>query len=298
MARVLRWDEPAEAPSLRELDAATFGSLLHRTLERLYRAHGAAIVAGEGALARWVDAGLAAGDAALGELLLELPLLGAAIREKERRRLHDAVRAFLEYDFRPGEPARERRRFVDVERGFGTAEAPLALEVSGGPLHVRGYIDRIDATPRQAIVRDVKSGKAHPREGKEAGPVPDRDVQLGLYVKVARALASAWGLPSRAGGAYAYASGKGEVEERAFATDADAARLEQATDGWLALGRALLAERRFPPTPDEGDCEYCPFAPLCGSEAPRRAACGLAALGPDGDATLRAFRALKDGEEP
>jgi RecB family exonuclease len=296
MSRVLRWEEPAEAPSLRELDAAVFGSLLHRVLERLYRAHGAEIVAGRGTLPSWIEAGLAAGDAALGELLLELPLVGAAIREKERRRLHDAVRAFLEYDFRPDEPEAERRRFVDVERGFGTAAA-LALEVPGGPLHVRGYVDRLDATLARAIVRDVKSGRVHPREGDEAEPVPDLDVQLGLYVKVARALAGEWGLPPRAVGAYAYASGRGEVRERAFAGDGDAAALEARTDEWLGLARALLAARRFPPTPDEGDCEYCPFAPLCGSDAPRRSGAALAALGPGGDAALVAFRAFKAEED-
>jgi len=296
MSRVLHWEEPAAAPSLRELDPAVFGTLLHRVLERLYRAHGAEIVAGSGALARWVEEGLAAADAALDELLRELPILGAAIREKERRRLHDAVRAFVEYDFRPGEPASGRRRFVDVERGFGTGEAPLALEIGGGSLHVRGYVDRLDATPAATIVRDVKSGRAHPRDGKEAEPSPELDVQLGLYVKVARALAAEWGLPGRAAGAYAYASGRGEVHERAFLRDEDAALLEERTDGWLALARALLAARRFPATPEEADCGYCPFAPLCGSETPRQAAAALAGLGPEDDAALRAFHAFKLGE--
>jgi RecB family exonuclease len=159
---------------------------------------------------------------------------------------------------------------------------------------VRGYVDRIDATSARGIVRDVKSGRAHPRRGAEAEPVPARDVQLGLYVKVARALSAAWGLPPRAAGAYAYASGRGEVEERAFLEDADAAALEASTDGWLGLARSLLAARRFPATPDEGDCEYCPFAPLCGSEAPRRAAAALAALGPGDDGPLLAFRAFKE----
>lgn len=289
MQRVLGWDEPASAPPLRELDPATFGSLLHRVVERLYRDHGAALVAGERTLADAIALGRDAADAAFAEFLLELPLLGEKVREKELARLHDAVIAFLEYDLGPA--AEPGRRFVAVERGFGTREAPLALDVPGGVLHVLGFVDRLDATPHRTIVRDVKSGAAHPREGAEKGPVPGRDVQLGLYVKVARRLARTWEVPGEAVGAYAYASGKGEVTERAFRDDA--AVLERATEGWLGLARDLLAGRKFPATPDESDCGYCPFAPLCGSEEPERAAQGLEA---DDDETLQAFLDLKRGE--
>jgi hypothetical protein len=295
MGRVLRWEEPAAAPPLRALDAATFGSLLHRVVERLYRDEGAAIVAGRRTLAHWLARGRDVADAAFEEFLLELPLLGAKVREKERARLHDAVVAFLEYDW--GERARHPgRRYVDVERGFGTGDAPLALDVPGGVLHVRGYVDRLDATADRTIVRDLKSGRAHPREGSERGPVPGRDVQLGLYVKVARRLARAWDVPARAVGAYAYASGRGEVRERAF--EDDVAVLDDATERWLGLARGLLAERRFPSTPDEGDCGFCPFAPLCGSEEPARASAGLALERElDADGTLGAFLHLKRGEE-
>ena len=289
MARLLRWDAPAAAPPLRELGAAAFGSLLHRVLEQLYRAHGAEIVGRRKALAHWIALGLEVADAVFAESLLAAPLLGARIQEKERARLHQAVRAFVEYDW----AAEEGRRFVDVERGFGTRDAPLALPVPGGALHVRGFMDRLDATADRTIVRDVKSGRAHLRSGDEAGPVAGRDVQLGLYVKVARALAEAWGVPGQAVGAYAYASGKGEVRERAFR--ADVGLLEDATERWLGLARGLLADHAFPGTPDEGDCGYCPFAPLCGSEEPARAALGLEA---EADGTLRAFLALKQGEEP
>ncbi|MFO0585469.1 MAG: PD-(D/E)XK nuclease family protein [Anaeromyxobacter sp.] len=288
MERLLKWEEPAAAPSLRELDAATFGTLLHRVHERLYRAHGQAILDHEGTLERWIAEGRAVADAAFDEFLLEVPLLGERIIEKERARLHSALRAFLEYDW-AGEP---HRRFVDVERAFGTEDAPLALAVAGGPLHVRGFIDRLDATSRHAIVRDLKSGSAHPRRGDEAGPVPARDVQLGLYVAVTRALARRWELPAKAVGAYAYANGKGEVQERHFREDPGA--LEQATAGWLGLARGLLANHQFPATSDEGDCTFCPFALLCGSEEPARAGAGLA-LAEDGP--LADFRALKDGED-
>jgi RecB family exonuclease len=180
---------------------------------------------------------------------------------------------------------------VDVERGFGT-EAPLALDVDGRTLHVRGYIDRLDATRERTVVRDLKSGRAYPRQGTEAGPVPQRDVQLGLYQRVVVDLARDWNLPPRAVVAYAYASGRGEASERRF--DHDVEVLERATTRWLALAAGLLAGHKFPSTPDESDCGYCPFAPLCGSEEPGRAAAGLLA---EEDTTLRAFGALKRRED-
>jgi hypothetical protein len=99
-------------------------------------------------------------------------------------------------------------------------------------------------------------------------------------------------VPDRVVGAYAYASGRGEVEERPFRDDV--ALLVDATDRWLGLARALLASRAFPSTPDEKDCGYCPFAPLCGSEEPRRAGTGLEA---EEGGVLREFLELKRGED-
>jgi hypothetical protein len=96
----------------------------------------------------------------------------------------------------------------------------------------------------------------------------------------------------RVAAAYAYAGGRADVEERAFTSDPEA--LARATDGWLATAAHLLHRRAFPPTPHEEDCGYCPFRPLCGKEAPRRA---QAALGVEEDGPLARFRSLKLGDE-
>jgi CRISPR/Cas system-associated exonuclease Cas4 (RecB family) len=285
MHRLLGWDEPAGAPPLRELDPASFGSLLHRALEELYREHGAAIVAGQGSLEAWKRIADDVASGAFEAFLSGYPLVGALVREKERRRLLDAVHAFLEYD-RAGEPG---RRFVGVELGFGVEE-PLRVAAGERTLHVRGFIDRVDATGAYALVRDVKSGKPHPRTGDEAAPSPALDVQLGLYQLVARKLARTWGTPAAVQGAYAYASGRGEVTERAFRDDA--AGLAAATGAWLALAARLLEERCFPATPDESDCGFCPFSPLCGSAEPERARAALEGE-EDEDGPLAAFAALK-----
>ena len=178
MRRVLGWDEPAAASSLRELEPTAFGSLLHEAVEAFYRAHGQAFVAGRASLAHWqgVAAGLA--DGCFAAFLSGYPLVGERIREKERRRLLDAVSAFLAHDWAQN---RRGRRFVGVEVGFGE-EAPLALRAGGRTLHVRGFIDRLDVDGGVTTVRDLKSGKHHPRTGREAGPTALRDVQLGLYL--------------------------------------------------------------------------------------------------------------------
>jgi len=283
LRRVLGWDEPAAAPSLRELDAIAYGTLLHRVLEHFYREHGAAFVAGAQPLDVWQPIAREVADLELDAFLSEYPLVGDGIRRKERERLRDSVRAFLEYDASRG----PGRRFVGVELPFG----PLPVEAGGVTLYVHGFIDRVDVERGGTVVRDLKSGKPHRRAGAEAGPSPVRDVQLGLYQLAAGELARTWGTPPRVEVAYAYADGRGEVEERAFREDADA--LEAATRGWLATAANLLAARKFPPSTEEGDCEYCPFQPLCGDGAAARA---RAALAEEEDGPLARFRALKLGE--
>jgi len=286
MRRILGWDEPAAAPSLRELDPLAFGSLLHRTVELFYREHGDAFCRRQRTLARWKELARAVADAEFERFLSEYPLVGEGVRQKERERLHDALRTFVEYDWQ-GPP----RRFVGVELPFGRDES-MAVKADGVTLHVHGFIDRVDCRDDVTVVRDLKSGKAHPRLGPEAGPTALRDVQLGLYQLAARKLARRWGTPAAVEAAYAYASGKGEVEERAFR--GDAAALEKATRGWLATAAHLLAARAFPPSADEGDCEYCPFHVLCGQGAARRAREALAGVE---DGPLARFRALKLGDD-
>jgi CRISPR/Cas system-associated exonuclease Cas4 (RecB family) len=287
MRRILGWEEPAGAPSLRELDATAFGSLLHRVVEVFYREHGPAFSRREGTAKKWLKLADAVADREVDAFLCEYPLVGEGVRRKERDRLHDAVGAFLRYDWEGA-----GRRFVGVELPFGTP-APLAVAAGGATLHVHGYIDRVDVEDGVAVVRDLKSGKAHPRVKAEAGPTPLRDLQLGLYQLAARKLAKQWGTPAKVAVAYAYADGRGEVVERAFR--ADAAALEKATSEWLATAAHLLHARAFPPSADEDDCAYCPFHVLCGDGAAARAREALAEVE---DGPLARFGALKQvGEE-
>jgi len=288
MRRVLHWEEPVGPPSLREIDAAPYGSLLHRVMESFYRVHGTEVVARQRSFAYWHEVLLRIADQLFEEFLSEYPLVGIGLREKERERLHQSLGAFLRYDW----AGSLEKAFVGVELPFGD-KAPLAVSASGNTLFVRGYIDRVDVEGGYTLVRDLKSGRPYPRAGEESGPTPVRDIQLGLYQLAAKKLARIWGTPARVLAAYVYASGRGEVEERAFREDPDA--LGKATEVWLAAAGQLLTARAFAPTPVEEDCRYCPFRPLCGSEVPGRAAKALeeAAEGP-----LALLRSLKlSGEE-
>ncbi|WP_242333384.1 PD-(D/E)XK nuclease family protein [Anaeromyxobacter sp. SG66] len=284
--RILGWDEPAAAPSVRELDALAYGSLFHLAAERFYREHGAAFVAGDRTLGTWLKRSDAIAEEAFAELLREHPLAGVGPRARELRRLREDLRSFLRYDWE----GREGRTFHGVELPFGERE-PVALDLGDGlVLHVRGYVDRVDIEGGVTLVRDLKTGKPHPRVKDEAGPVPGRDVQLGLYSLVVAKLAGRWGIPKKVQAAYAYADGRGHPE-RAFREDAKA--LVTATKEWLRISAGLLAARSFPSTPVPKDCEWCPFTPACGDEAPAVAAEALA----DEDGPLAAFRDLKLGTE-
>lgn len=269
--RVLCWEEPSGAPSLRQLDPLTYGSLFHVTMEAFYGAHGSAFTARKRTPAHWLRAAQALADAQLAALLEERPLVGRSVVEKERRRLHRDVERFLDHDW-----SLPLDRYVGVELPFGW-DAPLALEARVTPLYVHGYIDRIDVEKGHALLRDLKTGKAHLREGDEAAPTPGRDLQLGLYGLVARKLAAEWDLPKKLQAAYAYVQ---HGEERAFR--ADYAALEEATVDWLGIAAGLLAAHAFPPTPQPRDCTWCPFHPVCGAELPWRAEASSIG-GPAGD---------------
>jgi hypothetical protein len=277
--RVLGWDEPGGAPSLRELDPLSYGSLFHEVMEDFYRRHGAGFVGRERPMDHWRKLAREIADEHVAALLASYPLVGRGVEERERERLLGDVGRFLEYDARL-----PLSRFVAVEHPFDG----VRLRAGGRALFVRGYVDRLDVEGRHALVRDLKTGRPHPRIGEEEGPVPERDVQLGLYGLVAGERAAEWGLPARLQAAYAYAE---SGEERAFRDDWG--ELERATREWLALAARLLSERAFPPTPHLEDCTFCPFALVCGREVPARAAAAAAgAAGP-----VRDFFQLKGVEQ-
>jgi hypothetical protein len=281
LGNILRLDEPAGPPTQREIGQPAYGSLVHRAAEELHREHGEAFGARRGRLQDWLARADEVVERVFPEFLLQYPLVGGAVSGKERERLRRDLRDLVEHDWDDGRP----RRFVAVERPFGQPE-PVRLEAGGATLFVRGQIDRLDVEGAVTLVRDLKTGRAHPRIGPEADPDPMRDAQIAVYGLVARELASSWGVPSRVAAAYIYL-GRG-AEERSWRDDFDRV-LTPAASEWLTVAAGLLSERGFPRTPNVDDCAYCRFRPVCGEDAPKRAEQVLR----DTTGMLARFRALK-----
>lgn len=279
---VLGWDLPASAPAQREIDTLAYGGLLHLVAERYFRDHGAGFSARRSTLEEWQRKGEELARQLFAEFTEQYPLVGEMVRQQQLARLQRDFRTFLEYDWAGGRP----RSLHSVEQGFGRPE-PVELRLTAGSLFVRGFIDRIDVEDGMSLIRDLKSGRSHPRAGKEADPDPDRDVQIALYGMVARLRASEWNLPDRIAAAYAYVDGRGE-SERSFRNDF--ALLEAVATKWLEVASGLLRGGFFPKTPRSEDCRYCAFPAVCGVEAQQRAA---AILEGASEPALAAFRDLK-----
>jgi len=285
LADLLRFDQPAEAPPRREIGQPYYGDIFHAVAAEFYGSHGATF-GRERALADWLAIADGIVDRAFAALLERYPLVGEAVRDQQRERLRRDVHDLLRYDW---EGASDRR-FVDVERVFGHPDA-VRLTSGDHTLFVRGRIDRIDVEHGRTLVRDLKTGRPHPRIGREAEPDAAIDIQIAAYGMVARALADAWQLPPRVAAAYAYV-GRG-ASERAFRDDFHEV-LEPAAVDWLRTAADLLAGRAFPRTPRLEDCRYCPFRPVCG-DAYGRAADVLARE--EGLARFAALKGAFPGDE-
>ncbi|MCI0340020.1 MAG: PD-(D/E)XK nuclease family protein, partial [Planctomycetales bacterium] len=289
LAHVLGWEEPAAAPDTRRIGQPDYGSLVHRVLERFGDEHGERFTARADDLEAWRRRAEEIAGGELDEFLRRYPLLDGPVRAQERERVLRDVGQFLvnEWGRRPG------LRYLAVERAFGYPD-PVALDLGEGlVLHVHGFMDHLDRDGDGLLIRDYKTGRAHPRAGKEADPVPEVDVQLAVYGLAAEALRTSgratWG--PLAGLAYAYPEPRDEAE-RAW-EGGDLGRLLEAARGWLRLAARLLAAGAFPRTPREDDCATCPFRPVCGPGAQAEAAERLAGSPPP----VADFLALKAARE-
>jgi RecB family exonuclease len=282
LEKILHLEPPATAPALRSIEAMAYGGLVHRVVEAFLRAHGAPFANRAERIDAWLDRANQIVEQHFAAFMEEYPLIGDVVRRAERERLRADVQELLRFEWDRG----DERRFVDVERAFG----PLALPPPGRPLFVRGRIDRIDATRARTLVRDLKTGRAHPRRGAEASPDPVRDAQIAIYGLVARVLAPEWQTPAAVGVAYTYVN-RG-VRERDYVDDFDKI-LEPAAREWLTVAAGLLERRAFPRTPNAGDCTYCDFRPVCGDGIHERAV----RLLDDGDALHTRFLVIKGHDD-
>ena len=133
----------------------------------------------------------------------------------------------------------------------------------------------MDVDGKRTLVRDLKSGRAYPREGGDS-PEYGRDLQIGIYGVVTEQLAVSWGVPHKVAAAYMYL-GEAGAPERAYVEEYD--ELREATSTWLDVGRRVMQEGRFPATAAGDGCNYCCFAVTCGPDARSEGARTMETLG-------------------
>ncbi|MDB4952716.1 MAG: hypothetical protein JWO36_285 [Myxococcales bacterium] len=281
LERMLGFRPRSEPAETHRIDPLSYGTLFHKVAERFSRAHGVEFGARTHDLEHWREVSDHVACAELEVFLRTYPLIGASVIEAERRRLRRDVRTFIDDDWNEGRP----RTFVAAEREFGKDNV-VSISTSAGPLYVAGRIDRIDVEDAVTVVRDLKTGRAHPREGKQLDPDVDLDLQLAVYVAVAEELATEWSLPTAITSAYVYVDPLAIDRARSFGSDPQA--LRAAGSAWFDLAKSLIRDQSYVRTPDPNDCHWCPFSAVCGDHGRATNERLVDATG-----TLGAFRDLK-----
>ncbi len=282
LERVLHLDAPVERPAVREIGQPHYGALVHRVMERFFRAHGPHFCQQDGSFTEWARTAAVIVDRCFEEFCAEYPLLGTGIAGAQRERLRRDVSYLLEAEWETHLPL----TFVGVEVPFGFPPEAIALR-GGHTLYVHGFIDRVDLRGHQLMVRDIKTGRA--KRLREAPTQPAIDMQLALYALVAPRLPEAEGARV-AHAAYTYPAAQGD-RERPYASPAAVGDRLANGRAWLELAATLLRARSFPHAANTDACTYCPFRPVCGDDAPAVSRRKLATA--DDDSPERAFGALQ-----
>lgn len=246
------------------MSAQDQGSLLHAVFE----AHVRSLPAGERVRPEHLDRLLALIDERLEEHAARAPALPLAER-RVRRTLHAAARIFVraeaDYDGVP----------VWLELGFGEAPpelpiedgGPLLLELPGGrSLRLRGWIDRVDRLPDGTLALwDYKTGsdrrfvRSSDVDLYQKGTI----LQWALYSYAVEQLFPGERV-SRAG--YFLTSSRGGGQ-RLF--DDPGARRPEVMQHLAGLTE-MAASGRLAPEPDDGRCNICDYAAVCGDPGQRK----------------------------
>jgi len=281
LERMLGFRPRIAAAETHRIDPASYGALFHRVAEAFSRTNGLEFGVRAHDLDHWLAVSDRVACAELDSFLGTYPLVGKSVNDAERRRLRRDIRTFIEDDWDAGRP----RTFVAAEREFGKDPA-VSIGTNAGPLFITGRIDRLDVEGNVTIVRDLKTGRARPREDKQRDPAVDLDLQLAVYVAVTERYTSEWSVPARVASAYVYVDHLATERERSFRADGDA--LRSAGGGWFDLAMSLIRDQSYVRTPDPSDCRWCPFSAVCGDDSRATNTRLLDATG-----TLGAFRDLK-----
>lgn len=227
------------------LDARSRGSLLHAVFDRALRQSGERGIrleekAFEEVAAEALETGIA-------RLRLEIPSPGEGTMARETAALREDVRSFVRM-------VREQQpEAIALELRFGLGEdEPVFLELNGGPLRMRGAIDRVDQDLAGLHVVDYKTGAAY-GHGKDAFN-GGRRLQHGIYAHAAEARLSL----EVVDGQYHFPTRRGQNQSFTY----DRLRLASLPD---LLNTMLdgVAAGHFVPTDSGDDCKFCDFADIC-----------------------------------
>ncbi|MBW3554183.1 MAG: PD-(D/E)XK nuclease family protein, partial [Gemmatimonadetes bacterium] len=245
--RVRPPDDPELDPD-RWLDPLRRGSLLHAVFERALReARERGLRAGDAA---FEEHALLALEAEADRLRRDVPPPGEAVLAREMIGLREDVRSFV------GMVEGEDDAWEALELRFGLGEEPPAeLALKGGPVRLRGAIDRIDRRADGGlVVIDYKTGSTGRHERSKGLFHGGRRLQNVVYAAVAEQLLG--GRVERM--EYRFPTRLGQNEAIAY-TRAEARR----GLGLLARLLDMAAAGRFLPTPDGSDCAFCDFQAVC-----------------------------------
>ncbi len=244
--RIYPPDDPELDPD-RWLDPLRKGNLLHRVYEATLReAREQGISLEDAGLERLALEEL---DAAIESARIDMPVPGEGTLRRERIALREDVRSFVRMIRAEGAP------WVALELTFGLAgDEPVILELDGGPVRLRGAIDRVDEDLEGVRVVDYKTGRAHGFDAETGSFNGGRRLQHALYALAAEA---------RIGGAvvrgeYHFPTRRGENE--VFSFDRVSLGGVQGLLGHMLDG---VAEGSFVPTDEPRDCSYCDYAEVC-----------------------------------
>lgn len=240
-------EDPAPDPE-RWLDPLQRGSLLHRVYERTLGEWPEGSPLEESAFA---EHALGVLEAEAETARRETPPPSEAVYLREREELRADVRSFVEMVRADG------RHWIELELSFGLGSDeldPVELPTRGGPLRVRGAVDRVDRKPTGLHLVDYKTGSDFGHGGASGIFRGGRRLQHLLYSEaVERILGEpvarlSYHFPTRRAENAVHSYWKGSLEE-----------------GMELVSRLLdqVREGRFLPTEDPGDCRFCDFRAIC-----------------------------------
>jgi RecB family exonuclease len=205
---------------------------------------------------------------ALGEIAAqreEIPPATESVFVRQREEALDSCDVFLRTEEQRAEKIEPK--YFEVVFGYDDAEEapfgmtePLEIPLKCGKLRVGGRIDRIDRNRNGSWeVWDYKTGSLwgfHERWRLKQGT----KLQHAIYARAVDAMLEAQGIHEKVGSAGYYfptPKGGGELSAR----QCGAGELETALNELFdTIGRGWF------PVPDEGNCRFCEFDPICRSE--------------------------------